>query len=85
MKIGIAQINSTVGDLDGNLLLACDAYAQLVQEGTELIVFPELALCGYPPRDLLLKKCFGEDCRKALEEFAGQTGHCPAQIGRAHV
>jgi NAD+ synthase (glutamine-hydrolysing) len=81
MKIGIAQINSTVGDLDGNLLLACDAYAQLVQEGTELIVFPELALCGYPPRDLLLKKRFGEDCRKALEEFARQTGPHPALIG----
>ena len=81
MKIGIAQINSTVGDLAGNLLLACDAYAQLVQEGSELIVFPELALCGYPPRDLLLKKCFGEDCRKALEEFTEQTGHCPALIG----
>jgi NAD+ synthase (glutamine-hydrolysing) len=81
MKIGIAQINSTVGDLAGNLLLACDAYAQLVQEGSELIVFPELVLCGYPPRDLLLKKRFGEDCRKALGEFAGQTGPRPALIG----
>ena len=81
MKIGIAQINSTVGDLAGNLLLTCDAYAQLVQEGSELIVFPELALCGYPPRDLLLKKRFGEDCRKVLEEFARQTGPCPALIG----
>jgi NAD+ synthase (glutamine-hydrolysing) len=81
MKIGIAQINSTVGDLAGNLLLACDAYGQLAQKGADLIVFPELALCGYPPRDLLLKKRFGEDCRKALEEFARQTGPCPALIG----
>jgi NAD+ synthase (glutamine-hydrolysing) len=81
MKIGIAQINSTVGDLEGNLLLACNAYTLLVQEGSELIVFPELALCGYPPRDLLLKKRFGEDCRKALEEFARQTGNFPALIG----
>ena len=81
MKIGIAQINSTVGDLAGNLLLACDAYSQLASEGADLIVFPELALCGYPPRDLLLKKRFGEDCRKAMEEFAGQTGPCPSLIG----
>jgi len=81
MKIGIAQINSTVGDLAGNLRLACDAYAQLIEEGADLIVFPELALCGYPPRDLLLKKRFGKDCRKVLDEFAGQTGPCPALIG----
>ena len=81
MKIGIAQINSTVGDLAGNLLLACDAYAQLVQEGSELIVFPELALCGYPPRDLLLKNVLERTVVKLLEEFAEQTGHCPALIG----
>ncbi len=81
MKIGIAQINSTVGDLAGNLQLSSDAYAQLVEQGADLIVFPELALCGYPPRDLLLKKRFGGDCRRTLEEFAGQTGPCPALIG----
>jgi len=81
MKIGIAQINSTVGDLAGNLRLTSDAYYQLVQEGADLIVFPELTLCGYPPRDLLLKKRFGEDCLKVMEEFAGQTGPCPALIG----
>ena len=69
MKIGIAQINSTVGDLAGNLLLACDAYAQLVQEGSELIVFPELALCGYPPRDLLLKKRFGAKVEISFSNF----------------
>jgi len=61
MKIGIAQINSTVGDLTGNLLLASNAYSQLILDGAELVIFPELALCGYPPRDLLLKKNFGRD------------------------
>jgi NAD+ synthase (glutamine-hydrolysing) len=44
MKIGIAQINSTVGDLAGNLRLTTNAYAQLVKQGADLIVFPELAL-----------------------------------------
>ena len=56
MKIGIAQLNSTVGDLSGNLTLASNAYTELVGKGANLVVFPELTLCGYPPRDLLLKK-----------------------------
>jgi len=81
MKIGIAQINSTVGDLTGNLLLASNAYSQLILDGAELVIFPELALCGYPPRDLLLKKNFGRDCQEVLEEFARKTGSCPALIG----
>jgi len=81
MKIGIAQLNSTVGDLSGNLQLASNAYSELVCEGAELVVFPELTLCGYPPRDLLLKKRFGTDCAEVLNQFATQTGDCPALIG----
>ena len=81
MKIGIAQLNSTVGDLSGNLQLASDAYSELVEKGAELVVFPELTLCGYPPRDLLLKKRFGKDCAEVLNQFATQTGDCPALIG----
>ncbi len=81
MKIGVAQINSTVGDLEGNLQIASSAYAKLVSEGSELVIFPELALCGYPPRDLLLKKSFGDDCSLSLESFARETGPFPALIG----
>ena len=81
MRIGIAQLNPTVGDLTGNLALALDAYEQLVGQGVDLIVYPELMLCGYPPRDLLLKENFGKDCRNALEEFARTTGPTPALIG----
>lgn len=81
MKIGIAQLNSTVGDLPGNLALASDAYSELVGKGANLVVFPELTLCGYPPRDLLLKKRFGADCAEVLNQFASQTGDCPALIG----
>ena len=81
MRIGIAQMNPTVGDLSGNLALALDAYEQLVGQGVDLIVYPELMLCGYPPRDLLLKENFGKDCRNALEEFARTTGPTPALIG----
>ena len=81
MKIGIAQINPTVGDLDGNLEIILDAYHALSKKGAELIIFPELALCGYPPRDLLLKRRFGGDCADSLNKFVEQTGPCPALLG----
>jgi len=81
MRIGVAQINPTVGDLGGNLQICQNAYIDLIERGAELVVFPELALCGYPPRDLLLKKRFGEDCHQTLKDFARQTGPCPALIG----
>ena len=81
MKVGIAQVNPTVGDLSGNLNILLSAYNELVGKGAELVVFPELALCGYPPRDLLLKKNFGFDCLRMLEEFVAQTGSCPALVG----
>ena len=58
MRIGIAQLNPIVGDLTGNLALAIDAYEQLIGQGVDLIIYPELFLCGYPPRDLLLKENF---------------------------
>ena len=48
MKIGLAQINTTVGDLAGNQRLIASAYKQLLTAGAELVVFPELSLCGYP-------------------------------------
>jgi NAD+ synthase (glutamine-hydrolysing) len=83
MRIGVAQLNATVGDLDGNLSLAIDAYEQLVGQGVDLVVYPELFLCGYPPRDLLLKTRFGSDLADRLATFAKQTGPTPAVIGFA--
>ena len=66
MKIGLAQINTTVGDLSGNKTRILDAYHNLVEQGADLIVFPELAVCGYPPRDLLLKSRFADDAQQTL-------------------
>ena len=83
MRIGVAQLNPTVGDLEGNLALAIDAYEQLVGQNVDLVVYPELFLCGYPPRDLLLKENFGNDSQKSLLEFAKSTGPVPALIGFA--
>ena len=81
MRIGIAQLNPTVGDVTGNLALAIDAYEQLIGQGVDLVLYPELFLCGYPPRDLLLKEKFGDDLKDALEVFAATTGPVPAVIG----
>ena len=71
MKIGLAQINTTVGDLEGNAQIILDAYHYLLEQGAELVVFPELALCGYPPRDLLLKSRFASD----VQERTAITAH----------
>ena len=81
MRIGIAQLNPTVGDVAGNLALAMDAYEQLIGQGVDLVIYPELFLCGYPPRDLLLKEKFGDDLKDALQVFAASTGPVPAVIG----
>lgn len=81
MKVGLAQINTTVGDMPGNLEKMSDAYARLCSGGAELVVFPELAVCGYPPRDLLLKGGFVDSCAAALGEFAHGTGKVPALVG----
>jgi NAD+ synthase (glutamine-hydrolysing) len=83
MKIGIAQINTTVGDLAGNSQLILDAYQALVADGAELVLFSELAVCGYPPRDLLFKSRFVSDTEDALDAIAAQIGSVPAIIGFA--
>lgn len=81
MKIGIAQINTTVGDLSGNSERILAAYRSLTEDGAELVLFPELAVCGYPPRDLLFKSRFVDDTMQALEALATEIGEVPAVIG----
>jgi len=81
MRIGLAQLNTTVGDLTGNRRLILDAYHALVAQGAELIVFPELVICGYPPRDLLFKRRFVSDIEATLADIASQIGNAPALIG----
>lgn len=81
MRIGIAQMNPTVGDLHANRDQIVSLYRKLVDEGAELVVFPELAITGYPPRDLLNKHRFGDDSEGALLEIAAATGPVPALVG----
>ncbi|HEY0863642.1 MAG TPA: NAD+ synthase [Lacunisphaera sp.] len=81
MRIGLAQINTIVGDLAGNSRRILEAYQALVAQGAELVIYPELVVSGYPPRDLLFKKRFVADVEKATRELATRIGAVPALIG----
>ena len=74
LRITIAQVNTTVGDLDGNVGRCLEAVETAKGQGSDLVVFPELALTGYPPEDLLLKPAFLARCRGAVERFAEGVG-----------
>ena len=73
MLSALAQINSTVGDLSGNSSRIVDFARRAAERGAELVVFPELALTGYPPRDLLEKQSFLERTEAQLHELAAAT------------
>ena len=66
MRLGLAQLNTIVGDLSGNRHKIVETYKKLVAEGAELVLFPELIVCGYPPRDLLFRKNFANDVQESL-------------------
>lgn len=73
MKIALGQINTTVGDFTGNVARIVDYATRARQSGADLVMFPELSICGYTPRDLVEKPAFLERNQRALEEVACQT------------
>jgi len=81
MRIGLAQINTTVGDFDGNKSRILEAYAKLVAEGAELVITPELAVCGYPPRDLVFRSGFVQRSEAVIVEIAKEIGRVPLVVG----
>jgi len=81
LRIGMSQINTTVGDFAGNTRKITDAIASVRPLGVDLIVFPELAICGYPPEDLLFKPQFIEENLKSLEKIIKQTSGIAAIVG----
>lgn len=81
MRIAIAQINPTLGDIAGNAARILDAANQARQAGAELIVTSELALCGYPPGDLLLRETFYRFCQDTLQELAQAIGGITLVVG----
>src|ERR1700756_2681199 len=81
MKIGFAQINTTVGDLSGNCDLILRAYERLSAAGAELVLTPELAITGYPPQDLVFKSRFVPENLAALEELHSRVGKAALLVG----
>jgi len=70
VKIALGQINPTIGDFTGNSKKIIESSRQALALGAEMVLFPELAVCGYPPRDLLEKPAFVERSRQAVNEIA---------------
>jgi NAD+ synthase/NAD+ synthase (glutamine-hydrolysing) len=88
MKIALAQINTTVGDFAGNVQRILDYARRAKERGAGLVVFPELALCGYPPRDLVEKPDFVTRSEAELARLAGLLPDIPALVGyvrRSHA
>jgi len=81
MKIALAQINTTVGDFAGNEAKILAAYRRGVEAGAEMVVCPELATTGYPPRDLLLKNGFIKGNLALLDRLAAATGKTGLLVG----
>src|SRR3970040_756499 len=81
MRIAMAQINAIVGDLEGNTRKICETIEAAAEQGADLVAFPELALTGYPPEDLLLKPDFIAANREALAEGARRTPAMSVVVG----
>ncbi|MBN2376534.1 MAG: NAD+ synthase [Sedimentisphaerales bacterium] len=81
MKIALAQINPTVGDIIANTAKIRKFTYQAAREGAQLVIFPELALTGYPPKDLLLKPQFIDDSQTALTDLAQCCADCASLVG----
>src|SRR5437868_10261976 len=81
MKIGFAQINTTVGDLSGNCELIIRAYERLAAAGAELVLTPELAITGYPPQDLVFKSRFVPENLAILDKLHSRVGQAAMLVG----
>lgn len=81
LRIAMAQINSTVGDLDGNTHKIIHNIKTSRERGADIVIFPELAICGYPPEDLLLKKEFIKKNIECIEKILKETKGITAVVG----
>ena len=81
IRVALAQLNFRVGDFETNVELISEAYERAVEQQADLVVYSELAVCGYPPEDLLLKQQFLDDARAAVEQIAAKTSNTVAVVG----
>jgi len=83
LRTGLAQINTTVGDFTGNIDKIRQMYVRAKDAGVDLLIFPELSVCGYPPEDLLLKKHFLAENKAAVEQIAKDCPDITIMVGFA--
>jgi len=76
VRVALLQINPTVGDIDGNARLVEAAARAAWSAGARVVLAPELALCGYPPEDLLMRPAFLQACAQALDALAANLAEC---------
>jgi predicted amidohydrolase len=81
LRVAVAQFNATVGDLAGNVDRIVGMAALAMARGAQVLVTPELALCGYPPEDLLLRPDFYRACDRALDDLAARAGGIALVVG----
>src|SRR5512139_4330790 len=81
IRIGLCQINTTVGDIEGNTKKILDYIAKGKKMGADLLIFPEMAVTGYPPEDLLFMPKFVEANLKATRKIARATSSLTAVVG----
>lgn len=81
VRVALAQLNPTVGDLVSNTDAILEALSESEAGGARITVFGELAVCGYPPEDLVLKRRFVDDCWTQVERIAEASGSCAAVVG----
>src|SRR6202044_3219827 len=80
-QLALSQMNATVGDIAGNEAKIAEQISAAGARGAQLVLFPELAVTGYPPEDLLLKEHFLADARAALDRIALATDEIVALVG----
>ena len=85
MRLALAQINSTVGDLDGNRERILARLAEAKDAGADVVLFPELAVTGYPPEDLLLRPSFVRAAEESLSAIAREVRGIVAFLGTPHL
>lgn len=81
LRIGLAQLNTVVGDIDGNASRIIELMDRANASGCDIVAFPELAITGYPPEDLLLRSGFVDDVRAALDRIIAASSSCTAVVG----
>src|SRR3990167_6556883 len=81
LRVGLAQINTTIGDLDGNVAKVLEYVARARELGVDIVSFPELTVTGYPPEDLLLRPQFVRDNLEALKAVVKGCAGITAVVG----